>query len=107
MGWPLEGFAPWLSSMRELAKCENVAIKVCALEAVFGLDWEAEMLTPWVEHLLELFSPRRVMFGSNLPFSSLAKKSRDPFSIYQTKLVLKEFHQEVFVNTPREWYQVC
>lgn len=106
MGFPLEGLSAWLSSIRELAKCENVAIKVCALESIFGLNWDPKNIAPWIEHLLEAFTPKRVMFGSNMPLCILAAKGTAPMLKYESKLVPKEVHQTVFINTPKNWYNL-
>ncbi|MCH9613638.1 MAG: hypothetical protein SP1CHLAM54_06430 [Chlamydiia bacterium] len=106
MGFPLEGFPSWLSTMRELAKCENVAIKVCALESIFGIDYDPEPIAPWIQYLLDLFTPKRVMFGSNMPLCILSTKCMAPMLKYESLMVPKEHHQDVFINAPKDWYNL-
>jgi predicted TIM-barrel fold metal-dependent hydrolase len=74
-----EVFAAWSASMRELATCPNVMVKVGGLGMRlpgFGLDEadiapSSEMLVeawrPWMEPCLEMFGTDRCMFESNFP----------------------------------------
>lgn len=74
-----ERFEGWRKSIRELAKCENVVVKLGGLAMAFcGLPdsgpaagWSSERLAPlwkpYIETCLEAFGPNRAMFESNYP----------------------------------------
>jgi predicted TIM-barrel fold metal-dependent hydrolase len=71
--------AEWRASMAELAKCENVIVKLGGVNMVVnGHDWEKreqpptsdEMVAaagPYIEQSIELFGTKRGMFESNYP----------------------------------------
>ena len=73
-------FIPWKDEMAKLARHENVAIKLSGLY-MYHRHWSKEMLNTLVDTALELFTPERVMWGSNFPvdrqFVSLAKLLSD------------------------------
>lgn len=74
-----ERFEPWRASIRELASCPNVHVKLGGLAMSFcgmpehgpaaGLSSEtlAAMWRPYVETCIEAFGPDRAMFESNYP----------------------------------------
>jgi len=71
--------AEWRTSMADLAKCENVIVKLGGVNMVVnGHDWEKreqpptsdEMVAaagPYIEQSIELFGTDRAMFESNYP----------------------------------------
>ena len=108
MGWPREDHEIWINAMRILSKCENVAVKVCSLDGVFGSNWTVEMVRPWIEDLMELFGFHRVMFGSSFPWPLLSHKMRDPFTCYQKVLrgCSKEEREWAFKKAAEQWYHI-
>lgn len=74
-----EVFADWSRSMRELARCPNVNVKLGGMGMhVLGFDFPnrprppssaqlAESWKPYVDLCLDAFGPRRAMFESNFP----------------------------------------
>lgn len=64
------GLAAWRRSLAPLADCPNVAVKVSGLGRR-GLPWTTEANAPIVNDCIAMFSPQRVMFGSNFPVDSL------------------------------------
>ena len=74
-----EVFATWSDSIRELARCANVYIKLGGLgisRIGFGFDAVSEPLSsdnlaqawgPYVTSCIEAFGPERSLFGSNFP----------------------------------------
>lgn len=74
-----EVMAEWRASMAELAKCENVIVKLGGVNMVInGHDWEKRERPPtsdemvaaagtYVAQSLELFGTKRAMFESNYP----------------------------------------
>ena len=68
---------PWKENMRELARRSNVYCKVSGMvtEADWH-TWSAEDLSPYIETVLEAFTPERIMFGSDWPVVRLASSYR-------------------------------
>ena len=87
MGWPIdltkEGFHAWRSNMAELARCENVAVKIFGAECIFGLHWTVPQIRPWVLATIELFGPARCMFASLMPIAALSRSMQDVYKAYE------------------------
>lgn len=74
-----ERFDIWRDNIRELARCENVVVKLgglamafCALPeegpaAGYGSEHLAALWRPYIETCIEAFGPERAMFESNYP----------------------------------------
>jgi L-fuconolactonase len=64
---------PWASQIRELATHENITCKLSGLvtEADWT-EWKPASLRPYVDIIVEAFSPQRLMFGSDWPVCLLA-----------------------------------
>lgn len=72
-------FRAWQQSMRELARCENVSVKLGGMGMrVFGFDFVsqdkpphsealAKAWAPYIMECIEAFGPGRCMFQSNFP----------------------------------------
>ena len=64
---------PWKKLISELASFPNVVCKISGLvtEANWN-NWQVKDFRPYVDHLLEIFTPARLMFGSDWPVATLA-----------------------------------
>jgi L-fuconolactonase len=64
---------PWKKLISELASFPNVVCKISGLvtEANWS-NWEIKDFRPYTDHLLEIFTPNRLMFGSDWPVATLA-----------------------------------
>ncbi|GAA4293903.1 amidohydrolase family protein [Aestuariibaculum suncheonense] len=63
----------WAVLMKEIAKYENVYCKMSGIvtEADYN-TWTPEQIQPYMELVLEVFGPNRVMFGSDWPVCLVA-----------------------------------
>jgi L-fuconolactonase len=59
---------PWADRMAAFAGLEHVACKLSGMvtEADWG-RWQPADLAPYADHVLEVFGPRRMLFGSDWP----------------------------------------
>ena len=66
-------FSPWKENIRELARRPNVYCKISGMvtEANWQ-NWSDEALRPYIENVLDAFTPKRLMFGSDWPVVTLA-----------------------------------
>ena len=70
-------FSPWRENMRELARRSNVYCKVSGM--VTEADWHTwsdKVVSPYIEAVVEIFTPNRLMFGSDWPVMTLASSYR-------------------------------
>jgi len=66
-------FSPWRENLRELAKRENVYCKVSGVVTEDGWQrWSGHSINPYLNNVLDIFGPRRLMFGSDWPVLELA-----------------------------------
>jgi L-fuconolactonase len=62
---------PWRGELSKLARLPNVAAKLSGLLTEARADWTVDQLRPFAAHVLDAFGPRRVLFGSDWPVSTL------------------------------------
>jgi L-fuconolactonase len=63
---------PWRADIAALGRLRNVACKLSGLVTEAGDGWSVERLAPFVEHLVAVFGPERLVFGSDWPVCTLA-----------------------------------
>jgi len=61
------GLDIWRNSMSRIARTSRASCKLSGLATEAGPDWNAEVLKPYVDVLLESFGPARLMWGSDWP----------------------------------------
>jgi L-fuconolactonase len=67
------GLASWRAALEPVAALPNVVAKVSGLVAEAAWDsWKPSDLAPYVSVALELFGPRRLMWGSDWPVLEVA-----------------------------------
>lgn len=66
------GLDPWRAGIASIAAHDNVHCKLSGLATEAAPDWRPNDLRPYVEHLLEVFSPKRLIWGSDWPVVELA-----------------------------------
>lgn len=65
------GFDAWAAGMAKIAGMTGACCKLSGLVTEADHDWSAEALWPYAEHVLSVFGPERVMWGSDWPVSRL------------------------------------
>lgn len=67
-----EGFSAWARSIASVAERPHVFCKLSGLLTEAGSRTAWDDLRPFVEHLLDVFGPHRLMWGSDWPVVELA-----------------------------------
>ncbi|MTW09964.1 amidohydrolase family protein [Pseudoduganella eburnea] len=62
----------WLEDMARLADQPQVYCKLSGMVTEAGPGWTVEQLRPFARHILDLFGPQRVLWGSDWPVLNLA-----------------------------------
>lgn len=63
---------PWRADMAAVAARPRTTCKLSGLVTEAGPDWTVESLRPYVDHLLAVFGPERLLWGSDWPVVNLA-----------------------------------
>jgi L-fuconolactonase len=63
---------PWRADMAALAARPQVMCKLSGLATEAAADWGVDDLAPYVDYLLAIFGPQRLIFGSDWPVVNLA-----------------------------------
>lgn len=66
-----EGFRAWAEGIARIAEATQARCKISGLITEAGPDWTPADLAPYVEHVLQVFGPERVMWGSDWPVCRL------------------------------------
>ena len=65
---PEQGWEPWATQIARAAEHRNVAIKLSiGLDIIMRWRWSTDAIRRYSDHVLDLFSPHRVMAASNWP----------------------------------------
>jgi L-fucono-1,5-lactonase len=104
-----KGWEPWATLLARAAECPAVHAKVSGLNTAADREhWTAADLRPYVEHALEVFGPRRLMFGSDWPVANLAGDYAKVWR--ETNAVLADLPEPdraaVFGETARDFYRI-
>ncbi|MEQ1935540.1 MAG: amidohydrolase family protein [Fimbriimonadaceae bacterium] len=94
----------WAGQIREIAKCENLWVKLSGM--AFEADWEtwtSDTLSPYVDHVLDCFGPKRCMIGSDWPVCLAAGDYRDVMQAIETLLSPTE-KEDVLGRTAADFY---
>ena len=103
-----KNFAEWSKRMSKLARETGAYCKLSGLVTEAGEDWDNEMLKPYVEHVLEVFTPQRIMWGSDWPVVRLRGEYEDWFSsaVALTSHLKEEERNAIFSATAAEFYRL-
>jgi L-fuconolactonase len=100
---------PWSSLIGRLARSESVVCKVSGLVSQAGSGWDAAAVRPYVERVVELFGPSRLLFGSDWPVCTAVATYDQVLGLARdliTPLVGQE-SDAVFADTARRTYKLA
>lgn len=66
------GFETWSREIRRIARETAACCKLSGLVTEAASNWDDAALRPYVDHLLDCFGPRRLLWGSDWPVVELA-----------------------------------
>jgi len=102
-------FEDWSRGLRELGSQPNVSCKLSGLvtEADWT-NWQVEDLKPYVDLALQVFGPRRMMFGSDWPVCLLAGSYDQVLEAAQSMLaeLSEEDRRRIFATNAVEFYRL-
>ena len=66
-----DSFQNWADGMASLAEVPHVHCKFSALATEASADWTIATLRPYALHIIDIFGPGRILWGSNWPVETL------------------------------------
>jgi L-fuconolactonase len=63
---------PWADQIADIATTTSACCKLSGLVTEASAEWSADLLQPYVDHVLVCFGPDRVLWGSDWPVLTLA-----------------------------------
>lgn len=114
-----EVLAGWRDSIRDVAACENVVLKVGGIGmAVYGMGWQRtggatpeQLVAAWgdpIRFCIETFGPDRCMFESNFPVDGVSCTYADLWTAFQ--LIAADFSDseraDLFAGTAARAYRL-
>ncbi|MFE7243322.1 amidohydrolase family protein [Streptomyces sp. NPDC057580] len=101
---------PWARHVRELAALPNAVCKLSGMvtEADWA-SWTVDDLRPYADTVIDAFGPRRLMFGSDWPVSTLAAGYGEVVETTRqlTAQLTPAEQADVFAGTARRVYRVA
>jgi L-fucono-1,5-lactonase len=101
--------ATWLRELKPIAVHKNIYCKLSGLvtEANWS-TWQTDDLRPFVESVLELFGPRRLMFGSDHPVCLLAASYKRVLESFQEILkgLPEKDSERIFATNATNFYRL-
>ena len=97
-----DGFEVWRNAIAPLAERRNVSCKLSGLLTECG-DAPAQAIEPYVESILDLFGPERVMWGSDWPVVEMVSTYGEWLAIAR-RLVPQSAWEAVFGGTAARFY---
>ena len=101
--------AEWARELKGVAAYPNISCKLSGLVTEANLtSWNKEDLRPFVDRALELFGPKRMMFGSDWPVCLLAASYAQVLECFQS--LLEQLNDQeragIFGENAMKFYQI-
>jgi L-fuconolactonase len=100
---------PWARDMEEAAKLPQVYCKLSGMitEAVWP-SGKAEQLRPYVSHVMRIFGPDRLMFGSDWPVCMLAGIWKEALAAFTQSIGVQpiEIREKLLGETAQKFYRI-
>lgn len=95
-------FDTWAADMTKIAQYNRVFCKLSGLATEAAPGWRPEDLTPYITKILQVFSPARVLYGSDWPVLNLASDYDTWLSTVQDNAA--DHSQAIFAHSAQKAY---
>ena len=101
-------FRFWADGMARLAGETNACCKLSGIVTESDRSWTVDMLRPYISHVLDVFGPDRVMWGSDWPVCRLETTYEDWHRVARalTEGLGPEAMARIFAGTATEFYRL-
>ena len=103
------GSDAWARAMERAAASPQVYCKASGLLSLVPQPWKADPLRPYVQYVLRLFGPRRIMFGSDWPSCLPDSIWKETLAIFTQTIgpQLVEAREELLGGTAQRFYGIA
>ena len=98
----LGNFDSWAADMATIAKSSQAFCKLSGLTTEAGPNWRPDDISDYIDKILQVFTPARVLFGSDWPVLNLASDYGTWSSIVQS--AVQGHSNDVFETTAQKAY---
>jgi L-fuconolactonase len=100
---------PWARDMEEAAKLPQVYCKLSGM--ITEADWpsgKADQLRPYVSHVMKIFGPDRLMFGSDWPVCMLAGIWKETLAAFTQSIGVQpiKIREKLLGETAQKFYRI-
>ena len=99
----------WAEDMERIAKIPHIHLKLSGMVTEANpAKWSAEDLRPYVQHVLRLFGPDRLMFGSDWPVCLLAGSWKEVLAAFTQALGAQsiDLREKILGETAQRFYKL-
>ena len=98
----------WKKDMKALSGYQNVFCKFSGVLTEVGEDYSKTQIEPFVDFILNLFSPNKIMWGSDWPVLTMAENYSNWFDLAMD--CCNDFSESeknmIFANTAKSFYNI-
>jgi L-fuconolactonase len=99
-------FDQWARKMTSIARETSVFCKLSGLATEAKSGWTVETLRPYAEHIIDVFGPSRVMWGSDWPVVELNGSYASWRVAAESYVTDADERKEVFGGTAANFYRI-
>lgn len=102
-------FDPWRAEIKALANFPNAYCKISGLVTEADLEnWTREDLKPYIDHVIEVFGPDRIIYGGDWPVSTQATTYKTWVETldWATKVLSDEERHKLFYENAISFYRL-
>jgi L-fuconolactonase len=99
-------FDQWARKMTSIARETSVFCKLSGLATEAKSGWTVETLRPYAEHIIDVFGPSRVMWGSDWPVVELNGSYASWRNAAESYVTDANERKEVFGGTAANFYRI-
>ena len=98
----------WKDTMKELSHYENVYCKFSGILTEVGKNYTKSQIDPYVEFIFEVFTPKKLMWGSDWPVLTIAENYSDWFNLAMNycNILSNNEKLDIFSNTAINFYSL-
>ena len=99
---------PWARDLEAISKLPQVYCKLSGMITEAAPNWKADDLRPYVAHVMRIFGPDRLMFGSDWPVCTPAGSWKEALAAYTQSIGAQsmEVREKLLGGTAQRFYRV-
>ena len=98
----------WKNDMKKLSELDNIFCKYSGILTEVGENYKKEQILPYIDYIFEIFSTKKIMWGSDWPVLTMAENYQTWFDIAFDfiKSLSKDEKNNVFCKTATNFYKL-